>query len=335
MHPWYLMQHRDPALIDQLLQRENQGDFLQNEQQPLPPVQYFIPYLFLSRQQTASQEEAEAVGEVRSVLHSYVFIQAPAERVQQLVDSDWNRSGTSQLSFKRNHGGEPLRVPDNEMQSFIATLKSNQLRYYVGQPLGELNVGDSVTLHIDPWEGRHGVISNIALRNGCANLTVGMDLMGSIIRITFPNVKEEEVSIDDPDRQRLLSGNLLDNFENEVIKTLGHHNETSSLHRIYAYRDIHVDDPDDLHRFTALMLICAHLLGERDARAAYINQLNQWLSEANAPQTDAEAYITTALFVATRDPGLRDAVKAYLRNGNEHSESLKRLFAKAKRLRCR
>jgi transcription antitermination factor NusG len=329
------MQHRDPALIDQLLQRENQGAYLREGQPCVQPVQYFIPYLFLNQRQTTTLEEAEAVRQVRGVLHSYVFIHASAERVQQLVDSDWNRGCVSQLSFKRSHGGEPLCMVDDEMQRFIATLKSSQLRYFVGQPLSDFTEGDSVTLHLDPWEGHHAVISHIALHDGHARLTVSMDLMGDIIRITFPDIREGDVTIDDPDRKRLLSGNLLGNFEDEVIKTLGHKSDTALLHRIYAYRDIHVDDPGDLRRFTALMLICAHLLGDRDARDAYLAQLDEWLSEAGKPRTDTEAYMTTAIFVATRNPELRDAVKSYLRATPDASDALRRLFAKAKRLRCR
>lgn len=329
------MQHRDPVLIDQLLQREKQGAFRKDGQESLPQVQYFIPYLFLSKHQATSQEDAEAIRQVRSVLHSYVFIHASAERVQQLVDSDWNRGGVSQLSYKRSHGGEPLSMVDDEMQRFIATLKSSQLSYFVGQPLSDFTEGDSVTLHLDPWEGHHAVITHIALRNGRARLTVSMDLMGDIIRISFPDIKEGDVTIDDPDRKRLLSGNLLSNFEDEVIKTLGHQNDTVSLHRIYAYRDIHVDDPDDLRRFTAIMLICAHLLGDHDAREAYLKHLNEWSPEMNKPRTDTEAYMITAMFVVTRNPELRDAVKSYLRTNPDSSEPLRRLFAKAKRLRCR
>jgi len=301
----------------------------------LTPVQYFIPYLFLAKHQATSQEDAEAIRQVRNVLHSYVFIQAPAERVQQLVDSDWNRSGVSQLSYKRSYGGEPLQISDDELQRFIATLKNSQLRYYVGQPLGDFVVGDSVTLHIEPWEGYHATISNIVLRSGRACLTVRMELFGSIIPITFPDVKEGEVSIDDPGREKLLSGNLISNFEEEVIQVLGNGRDTAPLQRIYAYRDIQVDNPDDLQRFTALMLICAQLLGDLEARNAYIKRLGKWLPETNLPRTDTEAYMLTALFVALRNPVLRDYVKAYLRATPNHSEVLHRLFAKAKRLRCR
>lgn len=334
MRYWYLMQHRNPAMIDQLLQRENQGAYLHDGQTCAETVQYFIPYLFLNQRHTSNQEESEAIRQVRSVLHSYVFIHASEERVQQLVDSEWNHGGISKLSYKCSRGGEPLRVLDDEMQRFIATLKNNQLRYYVGLSLSELTEGDRVTLHISPWEDHHAVITHVALRNGHARLTVSMDLMGDIIRISFTDIKEGDVTIDDPDREHLLSGNLLNNFEDEVIKTLGNKNNTASLHRIYAYRDIHVDNPDDLRRFTALMLICAHLLGDRSAREAYLTQLNEWLVD-DKPHTDTEAYITTAIFVATRNPDLRAKVKSYLQTYPTPSEALRRIFAKAKRLRCR
>jgi hypothetical protein len=63
--------------------------------------------------------------------------------------------------------------------------------------------------------------------------------------------------------------------------------------------------------------------------------LDEWLSEAGKPRTDTEAYMTTAIFVATRNPELRDAVKSYLRATPDASDALRRLFAKAKCLRCR
>ena len=329
MHYWYLMQHRNPAMIDQLLQRENQGAYLNDGKTCSKPIQYFIPYMFLNQRYTSTQEESEAIRQVRSILHSYVFIHASEERVQQLVDSEWNRGGISKLSYKRSRGGEPLRVLDDEMQRFIDTLKNNQLRYYTGLPLSELTEGDRVTLHISPWEDHHAVITHIALRNGHARLTVSMDLMGDIIRISFTDIQEGDVTIDDHDLEHL------NNFEEEVIKTLGNKNNTASLYRIYAYRDIHVDNPDDLRRFTALMLICAHLLGDRSALEAYLTQLNEWLVEDDKPHTDTEAYITTAIFVATRNPDLRAKVKSYLQTNPTPSESLRRIFAKAKRLRCR
>ena len=127
------------------------------------------------------------------------------------------------------------------------------------------------------------------------------------------------------------------------------HQDNARLRRLYSYADIQIEDGDDRKRFTALMLICATLLKETDAIERYTTQLQQWLygkdvnreskfltpnvqcsmvngqrSMSNGQrsmvngqwsmvngQWSTEAYLCLALFIATRDPRLRDAVKAY------------------------
>ena len=124
----------------------------------------------------------------------------------------------------------------------------------------------------------------------------------------------------------------------------------SRLRRLYSYADIQIEDEDDRKRFTSLMLICASLLPDKEACERYQTQLQQWLPSPLFPLDSSlftlnsslsldsseprravkarstldsslftlhsslsyvDAYMMLALFVSTRDPRLRDAVKAY------------------------
>jgi hypothetical protein len=84
-----------------------------------------------------------------------------------------------------------------------------------------------------------------------------------------------------------------------------------------------MDSDDDRRRFTALMLMCAVLLGDTEAVRRYQQQVEQYLKEdgfvgdaevaedGRRLSTPTAAYLTIALFVATKNPDLRTAVKAF------------------------
>lgn len=358
---WYVMTYLKPAQIEWLLQRENLGEFVREGDPKPEPLEYFIPFQFLLRIPTApvptssaddyadrkvADMEAEVDNGVREALHNYVFIHADEQRIAQLLESEWNRSGSLHLYHYRTPSGELLRVPDGEMRSFIETLRNRQLRYYIGQPIDAMNVGDTVTLHIAPWEGRKASVTRIEVRGGHTRLTVTLDILGNLTRVTFPDIYEGDISFDDEAMGRLVNGNLLLNFEEEMVSILAHrfgHKPTDEerrrtharLARLYAYHNVKIDDADDYLRFTSLMLISASLLGEKEAAKQYVSQLNEHLEGKTEASTGTEAYMMLALFVALRDPALREAVKAYRNSHEDCPEVIRRMFSKVKRIRCR
>lgn len=358
---WYVLTHPSPAQIEWMLQRENLGEFRREGETMPEPIEYFIPFQFLLRAPvppapTSSAEDyadrlvwdpqAEVDNGVREALHSYIFVHADEKRVAQLLESEWNRAGRLHLFQHRNSSGEPLRVMDNEMRRFIDTLRNRQLRYYLGQPLEALEVGDTVTLHLAPWEGRKAIITRLELRGGRSKLTVTIDVLGNLTRVTFPDVHDGDVTFDDEVLGRLLSGNLIHNFEQEIIAIMARRfgckpsdddrrRDNSRLMRMYGYSGVIVDGTDDHQRFTALMLICAALLGEQEAKRRYVEQVHGWLGDHKEPTNDTEAYLMIALFVAQRKPALREAVKTYRNAHDDCPEVIRRMLSKVKRLRCR
>lgn len=358
---WYVMTHPNPAQVEWMLQRENLGEFRGNDA-PIPePLEYFIPFQFLLRAPTKAEpttvtedyvdrvvHDLQAVEDngVREALHSYVFIHADENRIAKLLESEWNRSGRLHLHHYRTISGEPLRVMDDEMHRFMETLRNRQLRYYLGQPIDVMGVGDTVTLHIAPWEGRKATITRLELRGGRSKLTVTIDILGNLTRVTFPDVHEGDITFDDESLERLISGNLLRNFEREVLGILARRfsrkpneddrrRDNSRLTRLFGYNGIIINDIDEQRRFTALMLICATLLGEKEAKKQYVAQLEEWLNDRKEPATDTEAYLMLALFVALRKPALREAIKTYRNSHDDCPEIICQMFAKVKRIRCR
>lgn len=359
---WYVMCHPNPAQIEWMLQRENLGAFSRDDKSDSEPLEYFIPFQFLLRAPTKSDnpgsptedyierevydQQAEDDNGVREALHSYVFVRTDEQRLSRLLESEWNSGGRLHLFHYRTISGEPLRVMDDEMQKFIEILRNRQLRYYIGQPLDAMGVGDTVTLHLSPWEGRKATITRIELRGGRTRLTVTIDILGNLTHVTFPDVHEGDVTFDDESLERLINGNLLRNFEQEVLAILSRRfsrnpseddrrRDNSRLKRLYAYNGVIVDDEDEQRRFAALMLICVTLLGEKELKEQYVAQLKGWLDGIKEPSTDTEAYLMLALFVAQRKPAMREAVKNYRNSHDDCPDIIRQLFSKIKRLRCR
>lgn len=355
------MTYPNPAQVEWMLQRENLGIFRRDDSSQDEPLEYFIPFQFMLRApvkaapSSATDDYADSIvrdpqavedNGVREALHNYVFINADEQRISRLLESEWNTGGRLHLHHYRTISGEPLRVKDDEMRRFMETLRNRQLRYYLGQPIDSIGVGDTVTLHIAPWEGRKATITRLELRSGRSKLTVTIDILGNLTRVTFPDVHDGDITFDDESIERLITGNLLRNFEQEVLAILSRRfsrkpneddrrRDNSRVMRLYGYNGIIINDIDEQRRFTALMLICATLLGEKDAKKQYVDQLEEWLGDLTEPTTDTEAYLMISLFVALRRPSLREAVKSYRNSHDDCSEIIRQLFAKVKRIRCR
>lgn len=336
---WYVMLHRNPQWIETMLDKEQKGELLNPLQQSLgqqpEPFEFYVPYLYM---------RPDASDEIRRIFHHFVFIRASERRIQELVSSDWNSLTRLRLVHYRSRAGSQITISDLEYQQLHDIMYNSQLKVFFGVPTAsvrEMEVGSKVMLRIKNWENHPGIIERIRLRKDGVSIRVSFNFLGRTKSVTFDDLHDGDISYADDNTEQLISGDLIRNFEQEVAIVLGHWFEKSSaekklqyvirLRRLYTYADIQIDEDDDRRRFTSLMLICATLLMQNEACQHYCTQLLQWLSLGNtsdfsapdaqsvafddadriASMTFTDAYMMLALFVCTRNPHLRDAVKAY------------------------
>ena len=324
------MIHRKPQWIETMLEKESRGELLTTEQQELAyspePFEYYVPYLYM---------RPDASNDLRGIFHSFVFIRASEGRIQELVNSDWNTRTRFSLCHYRNRAGEVITISDKEYAQLKDIIYNSQLIVFFGVPkasVRNMRVGSKVFLKIKNWENRPGIIENIKLKKDGVSLRVAFNFLGQTKSVCFDDLHDGDVIFADNETKQLITGNLIENFEREVSLLLGHRfkkqgsaftdNDVYRLRRLLVYADIQIDDEEDRKRFTSLMLICATLLPDKELAEGLREQLQEWL-ECNLstlnPQlsTFVEAYMMLALFVNTRNPRLRDAVKAYRK---EHPE---------------
>ena len=326
---WYVMVHQNPRWIETMLLKDSRGEFATNGAQPLPPYEFFVPFQFL---------RPSTDDDLREDLHSFVFINVSEQRIHDIVSSEWNVSARSHLHHYRDTNGGIVTISDTEMQQLRMTLQSRQLKIFFGQPIGDMAVGDTVILQFSPWEGKMGKVEKITYKKGRLVMTVGVNIMNRTKSVKFEDLHDGDVLFADEERGRLLSGNLIENFENEMVSILGHKfrekapqkvvKDRSRLIRLLSYANMQMVDVDDQQRFTALMLLCSYLLFETDARDRFKAQLSEWLDGVTEAHTATEAYLMVAMFVVTRKPKFRDAAKAYRKAHPDCPDIIRRFLSK-------
>ena len=359
---WYVMCHMKPAWIETMLRKDSRGLFLSPGEPPLPPYRFYVPYLYMPRitatPQPASRDDDRHYDPVsdenslRNDLHNFVFIQASPERIAAIVKSDWNLHSHYRMYHYRDTNGTKVTISDAEMHRFILTMQDHHLKFFLDQPVSEFSVGDKVILQMEPWTGQLAEIKAIRIYPDCISLTVSMNIFHRTKSINFPDVNVGDVQFVDEEKGRLLSGNPITNYEEEIIDLLSHrftHKHTDvmdktdkeRLKRLASYSRIYVEDPVGQARFTALKLLCAYLRSDRVRVAKYKNEVLSLLFPTShlSPLTShpspntyqptpiitfQDAYLAMALFITTRDPRYRDAVKAYYQSNPDGSAILRR-----------
>ena len=331
---WYVMVHHSPRWIEVMLHREARGELLPREQQgtPLEPFDFFIPYQFM---------RPDTSDDVRGLFHSLVFLRASQKRLRQILTSDWNARSRLHLYHYRDKEHQPVIIADSELQQLKSVLLNRQLKVFFGlpvEPIGQMAVGDRVTLLIDGWKGRQGKIERVRFHADHVSMRVAVNILGMTKSVNFDDLHEGDVIFADHDTEQLLTGNLVQNVEEHVSLLLGRHCRKGSgeqrrhdlprLNRLLSYGAVDIERDDDRRRFTSLMLICASLLDERLLIDRYQSRLEQWLGadflasladRSVVPHNALEAYMLVALFVATRQPQYRNAAKAYRK---QHPDAL-------------
>ncbi len=354
------MRHLHPAWIERMLQKDSSGQLRKRGEPLLPPYRFYMPFQSLPRVIASSQPKGKAAVErkynplkddvsLRSDWHSFVFIQASEKRVEDIVKSEWNTESRTPMTHYRGADRKPITIADDEMHRLIQTLQDRRLKFFLDQPLDDFSVGDKIVLQMGPWRGKVAEVRKITFKQDRVKLTVSLNILGRLKSITFPEVEVNEVKFVDKERGRLLSGNPITNYEEEIIDLLSHRytqkpseeiaeQDKQRLLRLATYTNIYIEDADEQARFTALKLICACLREDRGRRERYMKEVLKLLNPTPSPQntqlsTFMEAYLQMALFISTRDPHYRDAVKDYRHANPDCPDILRRYHSIVKELK--
>ena len=372
---WCILRHPDSDLIGSIFSgRRKVYNASEDDTHPLPPFEHFIPFDDLKlrpveNKVTAADDEYKAYDAMldnralRNDLHHFIFICARKEQVRQILDAPWNKVLRQRLYAYRDEHGDPIEISNAEMERFKTIIKRYDFQIINGEPSDEVREGDPVAVISGPMAGSEGKVLAIRERDGQVLLTIEFSMFHEKMRIAVPGISIADVRLKNRETEQLLQDPVIGHFEDELIELLCHlHGKHGSqalnaddqrrLRFLYQYADITFDDPDSHARFSALMLICAYLMNDKEETARRIEEVSHLLKEeVRSKKEEVEAqnsslftlhsslkeiacYLTLSLFIVTHDPELRRQAKAWRQSHPDCPLTIRRLLSIAKHIRC-
>jgi len=348
-HAWYVLTTLDPQQAEEhLLENSSeQGGF-----------QFFIPYQFLKLRHTPAispsgqaalphgRPHVAANNETRSILRRYIFIRAHESALVQYLSGEWNQLGRSRIQFYLDRQRQKVTVADAMMGKFIEACSDMRLRFDVVPPIEGLAAGEEVILNTTAFRGEKARILGIKHTSHGLRLTLGLQLFAGSMVIRLSGISDGDIIREGQTQAPIDGSHLIDNVQRHLLAILSRRvngkqtpetkmRDQETLAHLFNYRFHHFDNDAARRHFLALMLIAAHLLRDTVGRAELTEAALAELEVINArpaskAATDVRAYLHVALHIATGHPAYRDAAKAYIRDCQPKSLTLRR-FVKLSR----
>ena len=379
---WCILRHPDADLIGDIFSGTRKVyNTPGGNVHPLPPFEHFIPFADI-KQKSSKQKDPEgndykaydAMQDERALrndLHHFIFIQVTKEQILSILDAPWAKALRNRLYVYKDEKGSPIEISDAEMERFKTVIKRYDFQIVNGEPSGDVHEGDEVTVISGPMAGSEGRVTEIRERDGQILLTIGLSMFQDKMCVSVPGVNIADVRLAVRESQQLLQDPVIGHFEDELIELLCHLHGKKGSHQLnkedqkqlkflYQYSDIIFEDnPENQAKFSALMLICAYLMGNKEETSRRLHEVEQLRDElgdnsqlsilnsqlkADAEEefstfnsqfsTELSCYLVTAEFIVTHNPEYRKAAKVWRQNHPDCSLAIRRFLSIAKQIRC-
>ena len=373
---WCILRHSDSDLIGEIFRGKRKVyNTSEGDVHPLPPFECFIPFEDLKQKPSEKKDssdddyskEYDAILDERALrndLHHFIFICATKEQVLAILDAPWVKVLKNRLYAYHDEKGVPFEIRNAEMERFKTIVKRFDFQILNGEPSGDVQEGDEVVVTNGPMAGCEGRVKEIRERDGQIQLTVQLSMFTNKMHIAVPGISISDVRLKGEKAQQLLQDPIIGQFEDELIELLCHlHGKKGSrqlnkedknqLKFLYQYSDIVFEDnPENKAKFSALMLICAYLLGNKDETQRRLKEVQEFksqqpIADSQFPilnsqfsilnsqfSTELDCYLTIAMFIATHNPEYRKMAKAWRKDHPDCSLAIRRFLSIAKQIRC-
>ena len=299
---WCILRHPDADLIGDIFSGTRKVyNTPGGNVHPLPPFEHFIPFADI-KQKSSKQKDPEGSDykaydamqderALRNDLHHFIFIQVTKEQILSILDAPWAKALRNRLYVYKDEKGSPIEISDAEMERFKTVIKRYDFQIVNGEPSGDVHEGDEVTVISGPMAGSEGRVTEIRERDGQILLTIGLSMFQDKMCVSVPGVNIADVRLAVRESQQLLQDPVIGHFEDELIELLCHLHGKKGSHQLnkedqkqlkflYQYSDIIFEDnPENQAKFSALMLICAYLMGNKEETSRRLHEVEQLRDE--------------------------------------------------------
>lgn len=357
---WYVMLHRDPKNIDKMLRFENQCRTEAGKE----PLVFIIPYLYLKpavelkdlskpgeKAAGATPSDVAEANELRGYLHSFVFIKSSRRELDQLLDSHWNRDGSSHLHYYRSRSRRPVHITELEMTPLIGLFVEHRQKFSflpIDTKLEEKDVRErTVRIRKGLFKNCMAVVSKAVKVDKSFRLTLTINAANGEFPITLYDYTNTDVDWPNGSIEQVFGPYFVRNMELELLEVLRRrvfrHKVSAEqqkadqdlLQKYSLFNYLIFEDSNSQTHFKALKLLCASMRKDQETKATLLKDFSETITQLKAPQTDEEAFILAVLFAATRKGELRKVVKEYCQTHTITSDSLQRIMPIVKEIQTR
>lgn len=353
---WYVMTHLEPSLIDRQLQVENAERIRKGQ----ATILYVVPFLYmvkarvgigLEEEEKRTQERLHSTKDVndnnslRGYLHNFVFIKATKDEITELINRNWNKQGRLHLYHYRTKSGSPIKVCQEEMQPLLNFFIEQHQRFSFTPYSEEIAANEMVYIKRGIFKNYKASVIEIHHLADGISLTLGIPLFNSEVMMKLYDYPVSDVEVRgqmehifEPQFVKAFESDLLDILRRRVLHRNTDATFCEDMKKLNTYSILHYlkfDDSVTHNHFQALMLLCATLCNDRQAKENLIPAISEMVSNMDRPATDEEAFYMSILFFATKSVDYRRIVKDYCQTTKVVSDSLSSIMPLVKKMRLR
>lgn len=246
------------------------------------------------------------------------------------------------MHFYLSRNGRRITMPDKMMESFITLCCENRQRFTFGPAIDNLDGFDTVVIAQGVFKDTEAKVLDVQQTSQGISITLGISFFNGEKTLTLHDYKPSDLHLPRT-VETLLNDHFIDNVETELIAILDRRvkrpydtgcegAEAAILNHLFHYSHVKMPDLPSYCRFRALMLICATLRVDVESRKTLTAELQAMLAGHTEATTEEQAYLMTALYVATADADYRTAAKHYQQQHAATAQSLTRIMSPVKRM---
>ena len=334
MKPWYVLTTNNPKHAKEHLEQWNIE--MEDENKQEKSIASFIPCTFID----STIYEPSAMPDklsIRSALYRYLFVQGDLDDISSLIYKV-NSGSKDRMFFLKNDANTKSTITQSDMDKMIVLCSKEEYSIELPLSVADLKEGNTISLTNTPFEkdtAVYKIVSVVPKKNGTYRVQIELNLFN----VTFKKLFVTLHDVSNDTRFGEIVGNaqkkLIDIFSrmvNDKQTEATKAEDQKTLRAIFEDRAMPFPPGAMRRHFLALMLICAHLLGDTQEKTKQkelvekeLNDIAQ-LRESKAA-TDTRAYLHIAMYIATREAKYRENAKAYIREHNPSSPYLRRLVS--------
>ena len=262
-------------------------------------LRYFIPYLLLdrlpkpgkedpdfdsyliSRKSRPVTENEQLNDEIRRALRRYVFIQAPKAELDTMLQAYWNQ-GRVRLCHYKNIDGVDAIIPDVLMRQFIQACIQRSERFTLSPHVRSIEKGTTVTIRRGAFKDLQAEVFQVTHTSSGIRLTLSIEFFGGTQDIRLYDKTLDDIELE-TDEDFVISNDFLNHVEQLLLTVLERKvsryagldadkarlEDMRKLNLLSIYHTFETTDRHLSARYDALMLICAALRQDSDARSHY------------------------------------------------------------------